>query len=113
MPTFQAQNDGYSYSQEITASMENVRPEGTEDQSVTSPSGEALVMNVHVRHSKRIRKSPQRYNPGLGADREWNNDDIGSILYMIQDVDLNRNVDIDDILSLLAEWYAEDCMDTP
>ena len=32
---------------------------------------------------------------------------------MIQDRDLNRNVDMDDILSLLAYWYAEDCMDTP
>ena len=32
---------------------------------------------------------------------------------MIQDRDLNRNVDTDDILSLLAEWDAEDCMDTP
>ena len=32
---------------------------------------------------------------------------------MIQDGDLNNNVDTDDILSLLAEWDAEDCMDTP
>ena len=32
---------------------------------------------------------------------------------MIQDRDLNRNVDTYDILSLLAEWDAEDCMDTP
>ena len=32
---------------------------------------------------------------------------------MIHDRDLNSNVDTDDILSLLAEWDAEDCMDTP
>ena len=32
---------------------------------------------------------------------------------MIQDRDLDRNVYTDDILLLLAEWYAEDCMDTP
>ena len=32
---------------------------------------------------------------------------------MIQDRDINSNVDTDDILSLLAEWDAEDCMDTP
>ena len=32
---------------------------------------------------------------------------------MIQDRDLNSNVDTDDILSLLADWDAEDCMDTP
>ena len=31
---------------------------------------------------------------------------------MIQDKDLNINVDTDDILLLLAEWDAEDCMDT-
>ena len=32
---------------------------------------------------------------------------------MIQDRDLNNNVDTDDILSLLAEWDAEGCVDTP
>ena len=32
---------------------------------------------------------------------------------MIQYGDLNRNVDTYDILSLLAEWDAKDCMDTP
>ena len=26
---------------------------------------------------------------------------------------LNSNVDTDDIISLLAEWDSEDCMDTP
>ena len=93
--------------------MDNLRPEGTEDQSVTSPNGEALGRNVHVRCSERIRNSPQRYNPVFGAAIEWNNDAVASIVYMIQDRDLNRNVDTDDILSLLAEWDAEDCMDSP
>ena len=32
---------------------------------------------------------------------------------MIQDRDFDSNVDTDNILSLLTEWYAEDCMDTP
>ena len=32
---------------------------------------------------------------------------------MIQDMDFDSNVDTDEILSLLAEWDAEDCMDTP
>ena len=86
--------------------MDNVHPEGTEDQSVTSPNGEALGRNVHVRRSKRIRNSPQRYNPGFGAAIEWKNGAVVSMVYMIQDRYLNRNVDTDDILSLLAEWDA-------
>ena len=32
---------------------------------------------------------------------------------MIQYGNINRNVDTDDILSLLAEWDSEYCMDTP
>ena len=32
---------------------------------------------------------------------------------MIEDEELNSNVDTDDILSLLAEWDTEDCMETP
>ena len=85
--------------------MNNLRPEGTEEQSVTSPSGEALVRNVHVRRSKLIRKYPQQYNPGFGAARGWKKKDVASIVYMIQDGDLNRNIYMDDILSLLAKWY--------
>ena len=69
--------------------------------------------NVNVRRSEHIRNSPQRYNPGYGAAREWKNDGVASIVYMIQDRDLDSNVDTDDILSLLAEWYAEDFMDKP
>ena len=93
--------------------MDNVCPDGNENQYVTSPSGQALRRNFHVRRSKSIRNSPQRYNPGFGAAREWNNDAVASIVYMIQDMDLNSNVDTYDILLILAEWDAEDCMDTP
>ena len=71
-----------------------------------------MGINVHVRRSKRIRNSPQRYNPGFGAAREWKNDAVASIVYMIQDRDLNSNVDTDENLSLLDEWDTEDCMDT-
>ena len=94
-------------------SMDNVCPEGTEEKYVTSTRGEALGRNVNVRRSERIRNYPQWYNPGFGDAREWNNDDVASIVYMIQDGDFDSNVDTDDILSLLAEWDAEDCMDTP
>ena len=62
--------------------------------------------NVNVRRSERIRNSPQRYNPGFRAAREWKNDDVASIVYMIQDRDVDSNVDTDDILSLLAKWDA-------
>ena len=73
-------------------------PEGTEDQYVTSPSVEALGRNFHVRRSEQIRNSPQRYKPVFGAAREWKNDDVASILYIIQYMDINSNVDTDDIL---------------
>ena len=55
--------------------MDNVRPEGNKDQSITYPSGEALGRNVHVRGSERIRKSPQQYDPVFGANKKFNNDD--------------------------------------
>ena len=71
-PIGQAQDDGSSANrQEILVSMESVRPEDTEHQSVTYPSGEALGRNVHVRRSERIRKSPQQYDPGFGDNKEW------------------------------------------
>ena len=78
--------------------MENVRPGGTEDQYVTYPSVENWEGNVHVRRSKRIINSSQRYHLGFGAAKEWKNDAIVSILYMIQGRYLNRNVDMDNIL---------------
>ena len=110
----QAQNGGSSANiQEIPFLVDNVCPYGNENQYVTYPSGEALGRNVNVRRSERIRNSPQRYNPGFGAAREWKNDAVASIVYMIQDRDFDSNVDTDDILSLMAEWDAEDCMDKP
>ena len=93
--------------------MENVRPEGTEDQYITYPGGEALGRSFHVRRFECIRKYPHWYDPGFGADREWKNDNVASIVYMIQYGYLNRNIYTDDILSLLSEWDAEDFMDTP
>ena len=35
------------------------------------------------------------------------------LFYMIKDRDININVDKDEIISLLDEWDAEDCMETP
>ena len=78
--------------------MYNVRPEVIEDQFVTSPSGEALGKNIHMRRPKRIIKSPQWYNPVCGDTRDWNNGAVKSILYMIQDGYFNINVDTDEIL---------------
>ena len=66
-----------------------------------------------MRRSKRIRKYPHWYDPVFGAAREWNNDDVASIVYIIKDEYLNSNVYTDDILSLLAMWDTEDCMDVP
>ena len=52
-PIVRAQNDGSSgNSQEIPVSMENVRPKGTEDQSITYADGEYLMSNFHMRRSK-------------------------------------------------------------
>ena len=59
-----------------------------------------------MRRSKRIIKYPQRYDPGCRGAREWKNDAVAIIVYMIQDGDLNTNVDTDDILILLDEWDA-------
>ena len=62
-------NDSSANSQEIPVSIYNVRPEGTEDQFVTSPSGEALGGDFHMRHSERIVKSLHQYDPEFGAAR--------------------------------------------
>ena len=107
LPLVKAQNDGSSAnSQEIPVSMDNLCPDGNENQYVTSPSVETLGSNVNVRRSDRIINSPQQYNPVFGAAREWKNNAVASIVYMIQDRDFDSNVDTDDILSLLAEWDA-------
>ena len=82
--------------------MGNLCPEGNENQYVTSPSGEALGRNLHVRRSKRTRKYPHLYDPIFGAAKEWKNDAFAGIVYMIQDGYLNSNVYKNDILLLLA-----------
>ena len=69
--------------------------------------------NVNVRRSERIRILSQRFNPKFGAVTEWKSNAVANIVYIIQDRDYDSNVDTDDILSLLAEWDAEDCMYTP
>ena len=56
-----------------------------------------------MRRSKPIINSPPQYNPVFGYAREWNNDAVASIVYIIQDGGFNSNVYMDDILSLLAE----------
>ena len=66
-----------------------------------------------MRRSESIRKSPYRYNSGFRAARECKNDAVASTVYMIQDKGFNKNVDTDDILSLLTELDVEDFMDTP
>ena len=83
-PFVKAQNDGSSVnSQKIPVSMDNMCPDGNENQYVTSPSGEYLGKNVNVRRSKCIRNSLQRYNPGFRAAREWKNNAVASIVYII------------------------------
>ena len=70
-PLVKAQNDSSSAkSQEIPVSMDNVCPDGNENQYVTSTSVETLGSNVNVRYSECIRNSPHRYNPGFGAARD-------------------------------------------
>ena len=64
-----------------------------------------------MKSSERIRKYQQRYDPVFRAAREWKNDDVASIVYMIIDGVLNINVDTNHTLSLLDDWDAEDCMD--
>ena len=49
----------------------------------------------------------------LGYYREWKIFDVVSIVYMIQGVYFNRNVDTDEILSLMADLVAEYFMDAP
>ena len=70
-PAGEGKNDHSSAnSQEILVSMEDVRPEETEDQYITSPSAEVLGRNLRVRHSKCIRRSKHRHEPVFGVDRE-------------------------------------------
>ena len=47
------------------------------------------------------------------AAREWKIDNVSIIVYMIQYGYLNRNIDIDEIVSLLTEWEVEDFVYAP
>ena len=78
--------------------MDNVHTEGTEYQYFISTSGEALRRNFHVRRSERIRKYPQRYDPGFGVAIELKNDAVASIFSMIQYGDINSNGDKEETL---------------
>ena len=70
-------------------------------------------MDVYVRYSQRIRKSPQWFDPFWGATRQWNSDVVSSLFYMIRNGSYSTNVVTDNILLLLVEWDVEDCMDSP
>ena len=62
-PVGQAQDESFSARQEIPVSIDNISPEGNEDQYVTYLSGEALGINVYVRHSNCTSKYTQQYSP--------------------------------------------------
>ena len=93
--------------------MENIHSKGTEEKSITSPSGESLGKNIHMRRSKHVIKYSHRYDTVLRASREWKSDYVAIIVYMIQDGIFKKNVDMDEMLSLLTEWDTEYCMDVP
>ena len=86
--------------------MDYVHHEITEDQSCTYPSVEYFGTNFHVSCSKRIRKFLQRHDPVFGAAREWYDDGVASIVYMIHGEYINRNVNRDYILLLMDELCA-------
>ena len=56
--------------------------------------------------SECIIKYTHRYDPVFGSAREFNIDTVEVLLYMIQDGHLDRNADMEDIISLLDEWDA-------
>ena len=66
-PVGQAQNDGYNADiQEMLVSMKFLCPVETEYQSVTSPSGEILGVNVHLVQSKHTRNIHSDMTEDLG-----------------------------------------------
>ena len=91
--------------------MENDRPEGTKYQYVTYTGGEALGKYVNLRGSNHNRKTPQRFDPGFEDSRKWNSYAVATLVYMIKSGDYDKNIDTDEILSLMAYWDAEDSMD--
>ena len=63
-----------------------------------------------MRHSNSIKKCPQQFYPGYGDAIECKSYDVASLVYIIHYGPYGRNVDMDNILYLLIEWYVEDCM---
>ena len=47
-------------------------------------------------------KYPQRFDPVLGSAREWNSDNVAISVYIIQSGYCDINININQILSLLA-----------
>ena len=93
--------------------MDNGCSEGTQERSVTSPKGEALGRDVHTRHSECNKEKPQRFDPGSGDAREWNNDTVAILVLIIQSRYYVSNIDIDEIISLLDDLGAKYCMYNP
>ena len=63
--------------------------------------------------SEGIVRYSQQYDLGFGADIQWKNNVVSSIVFTIQDSNLNSDVNMDEIAFLLFEWYAEYFMDAP
>ena len=59
-----------------------------------------------MRLSERINKYEKWYDPLFGAEREWKIGYVASLSYMICDGCYGRDLDTDNILSLLTEWYS-------
>ena len=53
----------------------------------------------------------QCFDTVVGAEREWNSDDDSNLVYMLRYEYSDNNVDTDEILCLLSDWYAEYCID--
>ena len=62
----------------------------------------------HYYHNKKIL---QQFDPGFGAASDWKSDFSENLFYMIQYVGHDIYADIYERLSLLADWYAQYCMD--
>ena len=55
-------------------------------------------------------RPPKRFDLVFGFVREWKSDDVDNLLYMIQDDYYDSSLYKDEILYLLSNWDAEDCM---
>ena len=55
-------------------------------------------------------RPPKRFDLVFGSVREWKSDDVDNLLYMIQDDYYDSSLYKDEILYLLSNWDAKDCM---